>query len=305
MNITCKMKLTHNIYKCFSLIMSAVIGCICISCSEDAPGQGDENALLPEKTITIKVATRNLTAGTRSFGVSSISGTRALGTFEGEAADNELIHSCVVAFVDNDGIVAQVKELPDETTGKESREFNVLLKQGKYTAYAFANIDVTTLTGVNITQGKNIGDIAAALYDVKADELTEESLIPMSGYLSNIEVTANGSVKINNEEVTEATITVVRMVGKVEFEFTNRSAADITIKQISFKPGAEGDVKLLPTWTAPYTTLEKPDMTLTGITIGKEITRTYTSGITIPKNGEENEGDENVKSCGIYVREVV
>lgn len=277
------MKRTRCIYtfKDLGQVLVALMGLMGFCCSEDFSERGDEGASQAKDGIQVTVATKDIA-------------TRALGTFEGTAADNELIHSCVVAFVKEDGTVAEVKVLDESQTGVESKDFNVILSAGEYKAYAFANITTSTLIGLKFTKDASFGDVDAALYDVDADNLTQSSNIPMSGYLTDIEVASNGSVKIGGVTKTEVTITVVRMVGKLEFQFTNNSASDITVTELSFKPGASGNIKLLPTWGSDNK-LASPDMT--DATVG-QITKA--PSLTL-NTTEENKN----KKYAFYVREVV
>ncbi len=226
------MKLTDIIRQRLALLLVAAMGFACFSCSEDVSERADEPVLPQNKSIAVTVATKDIA-------------TRAMGTFTADALPNELIHSCFVVFVNADGTVAEVVDLPS-SAGVPSQEFNVVLKQGKYDVYAFANILKTSLSSLKVTKGETFGNIAAATYDVNAKTLTASDNIPMSGFLNNMEVAANGTVKIGDIPKNEVTIQVTRMVGKLEFQFTNASTSDITVTEVSFKPTAKGEVKLLP-----------------------------------------------------------
>ncbi len=317
------MKLTHNIQNFLPRLLMVMLGWMCFSCSEDVSEQGGDLNGLPQGAVTVKVVTRDLATATRSLSRAG----QPSGTFAGSATDNELIHSCVVVFVNTDGKVAKVKTLPAESqngveTGVDIKEFTVILESGNYQVYAFANISQDALKNLDLNGGGTINlgtenqtltitDIEESLFDVNATALTQTSHIPMSGYLTGIEITASNGVKINGTATSEVTIPVVRMVGKIEFQFTNNSTNTINIKEISFKPGATGKVKLLPTWEAGSEAAEEsansdaskklslPDMGLTGVTVGSEIKRSYTdmvigTGVTTKE-----------KSCALYVREVV
>lgn len=275
-----------------SLMVCLLTGFLCFSCADDAQGPEQEPGAKGE--VAVKIIASDLAGSTRSHSLNG--STRALTAFEGIASDNELIHSCAVAFVRTDGTVVEIKELPEAATGVESQEFTAVLEVGNYTVYAFANLDHTAIIALGAKGTKiNKADLDAALYDVKADNLTSASLIPMSGYLNDVAVAANGSVTVNGTASKNVTVKVVRMVGKMEFSFTNNSTSDITVKNISVKPGAEGDIKLLPTWGAS-SALALPDMT--GATVGKTISKTLSS-FTVG-TGDETKN----KSFAFYLREV-
>lgn len=274
------MTLTRNLHKTLTLLLTATMLWLCGACSDDAPGP-DNNGPSATAGLTIKVSAKDLGCA-----------TRALSPFEAEAADNELIHTCDVVFV-KDGTVSRIDTLPEATTGVGKEEFNVILPAGSYQVYAFANLDISSL--IKKDDKLSLEAVQALTYDVKADDLTSTSAIPMSGYLTDVVVSANGSVTVDGTATTEVTIPVVRMVGKLEFEFKNTSDGDITIKEISFKPGATGAVKLLPTWSG--SALADPDMT--GATVGAAISH-------IPASAQVgNSEDANTLSCSFYVREVV
>ncbi len=248
------MKLTHCIYKGLASLLTAAMGLACQSCSEDISGGGEDILTQPKGHFTLTIAAKDVaTRGT---------------TFTGDAADNELIHTCVVAFVkEDDGTVVEVLQLPENTSGVDKQEFTVELGAGSYLAYAFANIDTSTLTGLHFTKGENFGDVDTEKFDV-ASYLTSSSRIPMSGLLEDIEVESDGTVKVGEDEMDDVVIPVIRMVGKLEFQFTNDSSSDITVTGITFKPTATGAVNLLPSasistgTTDPYGVSKEPDLTI-------------------------------------------
>lgn len=266
----------------------AVVGLV--SCSEDVTERGlEEPASQPDMGIRVTVATNEIS-------------TRALTSFEADAADNELIHTCVVAFVDEEsGKVAKVLDLPANSTGVDKQEFLVFLNEGTYRAYAFANFTDANLSSLNLKEDTELTleDFEKLTMEVGADGLTLESLIPMSGYLKEIEVAKNGTVKLYGSAATVITIPVVRMVGKLEFQFSNDSSTDITITEISVKPKATGEVELLPTWKEFGKTVESPD--ITGMIFGDSITKTPSEFTIEGKDGEEIK----TKNFAFYVREVV
>ncbi len=290
------MKLTHNIYNAFTCLLVAMMGWICFSCSDDVDGGGVDER--PQARVTMAVVAKD------------VASTRALGDFD--AQSNELIHSCVVAFVKADGTVAEVVRCSEEETGRSEREISVTLSAGEYTAYAFANIpeaNLTDLVANLLTKNSKItiADLTSARYDVKADKLTADSQIPMSGFLAEIEVLANGKVKVADTEKTVIEIPVVRMVGKLEFSFKNTTAQNITIKSIEVKPTASGEISLFPTLDAEGKF--KPYYEETTTSFGSKTVDFETEnppGWIIEPTVEPTEGntDPEVKSFSFYLREV-
>ncbi len=229
------MKLTHCIYKGLASLLTAAMGLAFQSCSEDVAGGEDNIQTQPKGQLRVTVATRD-------------AATRGMTEFTEAAADNELIHTCVVAFVKEDGTVVNVLALPKNSSGEKEQEFSVMLEAGSYRAYAFANFDETSIESLDLDEETELTleDFEKLTIDVKADEMTSSSLIPMSGTLQKIEVADNGTVKLNGSATTQVTIPVTRMIGKLEFQFANNSSSDITVTGITFKPSANGEVNLLP-----------------------------------------------------------
>lgn len=296
------MKPYRLIHKCLSYAIPALLGLAAISCSEDIPGSGKDKDNAPQFGVAMKVVATDPVA------------TRALTGFTTTAEDNELIHSCTVVFISTDDHkVTAVKPLDANTTGVASQEFSVMLPAGTYNAYAFANIDMSSLSYLNLTEESTItlDDLTAATFNVNADALTSSDNIPMSGYLADITVSETGSVTVAETETKEVEIPVVRMVGKMEFIFTNTSASPITVTEISVTPGATGDVPLLPGLADPAEADTNPIFTITrepsAFTIGtgndnksknfafylREVTSNHPTGsfpITIKyKNGDSDD----------------
>ncbi len=248
------MKLTNIIHRGLAQLLLAVIGFASFSCSEDVSERVDDPNSITEKGISVTVATKDIA-------------TRALESFDANADDNELIHTCVVVFVnETSGEVAKVLKVLDLAAteeGVDKKDFSVFLKEGTYSAYAFANFSETQLSSLKLVEESvlTLADFEKLTMEVGADDLTSASLIPMSGYLKKIEVAKDGKVKLNDILTSDITITVVRMVGKLEFSFSNESTSAITITEISVKPKATGAVGLLPTWKVFAKTLESPDTT--------------------------------------------
>lgn len=113
--------------------------------------------------------------------------------------------------------------------------------------------------------------------------------IPMCGFLKNIEVK-------NTVEETFS-IEVVRMVAKIEFQFTNKTAKEITVNSVSIDPVTSSAVSLMPNYSClgvkSYDPLVTPTPTY-GI-----LTYTPSSSITLPASTDAK------KNCFFYCKESV
>lgn len=183
-------------------------------------------------------------------------------------SDNELIQSWWVLFA-SDGRICAIAERAANGTSFESEKFSLTLNPGTYTVYAFANItrsQFETRYSYNLAQG------AALPAGFGNEKFTLEShydpgtIIPMSG---------SRSVSVTGRTGEIISIEVVRMLGKLEFEFRNDSQSDITFTGVSFGPLYKGAIPLYPAGVPG-----KPSL-LSGIT---ECTADYTfdQACTIP-----------------------
>ncbi len=163
-------------------------------------------------------------------------------TKAGEASD-ELINDWWIAFVDEDGIVKKIltrAQGSGNTDAVEREEFQLSLPQGKYKAYAFANItqsEIETLLGSAIAEGSAMPNISTATW-TKVGNIGEQ--IPMTGTL-DIDITAAGN---------GFSIEVVRLWAKLCFKFSTDMNQDITISKISMTPALTPAVNLLPNYAS-------------------------------------------------------
>lgn len=118
-----------------------------------------------------------------------------------------------------------------------------------------------------------------------------QSNIPMCGFLKNIEVK-------NTVEETFS-IEVVRMVAKIEFEFSNKTENEITINSVSLDPVTSSAVSLMPDYSClgikSYTPLADP------ISSYGLLTYSPASAITLTASNL----DDAQKNCFFYCKESV
>ncbi|MDE6696888.1 MAG: hypothetical protein K2K25_08405 [Muribaculaceae bacterium] len=232
--------------------------------------------------------------------------SRADGTPKDPENDNEKINDWLLVFSDTktntvQKIItrAEVKKTA-EMTPVEAETFRFILPSGHYNVYAFANIsaeELETAIGLSFSEGSKI---IPSVIDWKAwtTELNnwniDENPIPMSGFRKNIEV------KNTIEET--FSIEVVRMVAKVEFQFTNISGKKVSINEVSLDPVTTSEVSLFPRNSTGinYDHLGNTAFTaLNGAAYGV-VSQNYTTPVTVEASTEESAIS---KSASIYIKE--
>lgn len=232
--------------------------------------------------------------------------SRADGTPVDPENDNEKINDWLLIFSDTKTNTvrkiitrAEVKKTA-ERTPVEAETFRFILPSGHYNVYAFANIsaeELETATGLSFSEGSTI---VPSVIDGKiwTTELSNwninEKPIPMSGFCKNIEV------KNTIEET--FSIEVVRMVAKVEFQFSNFSGKTVSINGVSLDPVTTSDVSLFPRNSdgIGYTHLGNTAFTaLYGASYGV-VSQNFTAPLVVEANTEES---VITKSTSIYIKE--
>lgn len=158
------------------------------------------------------------------------------------AGANELINDWWVLLVDADGHIAATAQ--GSAASAERQEFKVEANTGTYTAYAFANISQSELASALGLSAATFDTGATLPADFDIRDINFEAImatdndVPMSGRLEDVRIT---------DRVHESfTIEVVRMWGKLEFEFSNSSNEDIKVLGVSFGPLQTGPIALFP-----------------------------------------------------------
>lgn len=207
---------------------------LCVSLFASCAEQ-DDNTINGGETVNA-----SFTVVTRSSGARAVSD---------EVPENELIKSWWIAFVDkNDGGIVRDIAQSDAALDPTEMDFvDILLPAGNYYAYAFANITPGLLaekTGITFTKGAKApshADIIGCEWSNMENGLGPDTDIPMSGWL---EINVKGNV---NEPYA---IEVIRMLAKIEFEFTNATGSDVTVTGITFGSLNTGKIPLMPGYAA-------------------------------------------------------
>ncbi len=169
--------------------------------------------------------------------------------------DNELIHDYTILFVNNVSTVCAIVERSESAaTGFEHEEFDVELNPGYYTVYAFANLtalpdNIRTAIG-SLSKGSALPeDFRSLTADFDAYAVAG-TLIPMSGVINGIEISSRPGVNTSIE--------VIRMLARVEFEFSNASSDPVDITGVTFGPVYSGNVTALPIFDGNSRDIARP-----------------------------------------------
>ena len=159
--------------------------------------------------------------------------TRATGDWLDPVSSKELIHNYWVVFVNQSGIVEELVTGFCGTEGKEEDTFRFLLPPGTYTVYAFANLDFNAL---NITKG-------AAL----PTSLSTKTLATTNGWNKDIPMSNNvqgQTVTVEEVENQSFEVELVRVMAKLQLDFTNSSEHQLDILGYEIYPLTKTNVSL-------------------------------------------------------------
>lgn len=181
-------------------------------------------------------------------------------------SDNELIKSWWMVFVDNQGVVQLILERPSDKTAPVAKEnVELSISNGKYTIYAFANINKADF---NISKGEAMPDLSGKTWTT-VGQIGDN--VPMTGKLEN--------VTIDNSSNTQVEVEVVRLWAKLRFLFTTDTEKEIKVSKITMTPALnETGVTLLP----DYTSLGKKPVLPDGVR-RSTLELTPTDGLTVTK----------------------
>lgn len=181
--------------------------------------------------------------------------TRATGTPEDAANNQELINDWWVLFVNNTGEIVKYIDRASTTklsTAVEREEFDLEIATGDYTAYSFANITKTQVeTAINtslggthsLTAGQTMPDLTNVTFDVSS---FNGAPVPPT---TNIPMTGRQSVRFASGGMQFIELEVIRMLAKMEFQYKNISSNDLIINSLSIKQVQKNSVPLLPNYT--------------------------------------------------------
>lgn len=162
--------------------------------------------------------------------------TRAWQDTNAETDNSEMMRNWTVVVVNSSGTVEKiVNQTPVEGKEEIDNITNVELTTGTKTFYSFANIDKSEITGWGIIEGNAMPDLSTKEYTIENGSIPAAG-IPMSNKQTlSIETTT-----------TSVDLIVVRMLAKMKFQFTNKTAAAIKINSITLSEITTGPVYLLP-----------------------------------------------------------
>lgn len=225
--------MTHakNIFTYMLALFStlAIVGCSFEEDHADCQGKGDGEKMQVELRLTASANSL-----TRSYSTSD-GVTRASWVDTNAAREGEMMHNCFVVIVQNDKIQSIVQR--DFTEEVEQTSLKAKAELGDATFYSFANI---TPAELGITMTTTPAEIESKYYKVEGNTTTLSTKgIPMSN---------KQTVYISSKKQ-QVDLEVIRMMAKVELNFTNDTGYDLSIKSVKLTDitdNAANNVSLLP-----------------------------------------------------------
>lgn len=225
--------MTHakNIFTYMLALFStlAIVGCSFEEDHADCQGKGEGEKMQVELRLTASANSL-----TRSYSTSD-GVTRASWVDTNAAREREMMHNCFVVIVQNDKIQSIVQR--DFTEEVEQTSLKAKAELGNATFYSFANI---TPAELGITMTTTPAEIESKYYKVEGNTTTLSTKgIPMSN---------KQTVNITSKKQ-QVDLEVIRMMAKVELNFTNDTGYDLSIKSVKLTDitdNAADNVSLLP-----------------------------------------------------------
>lgn len=225
--------MTHakNIFTYMLALFStlAIVGCSFEEDHADCQGKGEGEKMQVELRLTASANSL-----TRSYSTSD-GVTRASWVDTNAAREGEMMHNCFVVIVQNGKIQSIVQR--DFTEEVEQTSLKAKAELGNATFYSFANI---TPAELGITMTTTPAEIESKYYNVEGNttQLSANG-IPMSN---------KQTVNITSKKQ-QVDLEVIRMMAKVELNFTNDTGYDLSIKSVKLTDitdNAANNVSLLP-----------------------------------------------------------
>lgn len=225
--------MTHakNIFTYMLALFStlAIVGCSFEEDHADCQGKGEGEKMQVELRLTASANSL-----TRSYSTSD-GVTRASWVDTNAAREGEMMHNCFVVIVQNGKIQSIVQR--DFTEEVEQTSLKAKAELGNATFYSFANI---TPAELGITMTTTPTEIESKYYKVEGNTQTLSTKgIPMSN---------KQTVNITSKKQ-QVDLEVIRMMAKVELNFTNDTGYDLSIKSVKLTDitdNAADNVSLLP-----------------------------------------------------------
>lgn len=207
----------------------AIVGCSFEEDHADCQGKGEGEKMQVELRLTASANSLTRSCST-SDGV-----TRELWVDTNAAREGEMMHNCFVVIVQNGKIQDIVQR--DFTEEVEQTSLKAKAELGNATFYSFANI---TPAELGITMTTTPTEIESKYYKVEGNtaQLSAKG-IPMSN---------KQTVNITSKKQ-QVDLEVIRMMAKVELNFTNDTGYDLSIKSVKLTDitdNAANNVSLLP-----------------------------------------------------------
>ena len=226
--------MTHakNIFTYMLALFStlAIVGCSFEEDHADCQGKGEGEKMQVELRLTASANSLTRSCST-SDGV-----TRASWVDTNAAREGEMMHNCFVVIVQN-GKIQDIVEKNDFTEEVEQTSLKAKAELGNATFYSFANI---TPAELGITMTTTPAEIESKYYKVEGNTQTLSTKgIPMSN---------KQTVNITNKKQ-QVDLEVIRMMAKVELNFTNDTGYDLSIKSVKLTDITDNvadNVSLLP-----------------------------------------------------------
>lgn len=225
--------MTHakNIFTYMLALFStlAIVGCSFEEDHADCQGKGEGEKMQVELRLTASANSL-----TRSYSTSD-GVTRASWVDTNAAREGEMMHNCFVVIVQNGKIQDIVQR--DFTEEVEQTSLKAKAELGNATFYSFANI---TPAELGITMTTTPAEIESKYYKVEGNttQLNAKG-IPMSN---------KQTVNITSKKQ-QVDLEVIRMMAKVELNFTNDTGYNLSIKSVKLTDitdNAANNVSLLP-----------------------------------------------------------
>ena len=225
--------MTHakNIFTYMLALFStlAIVGCSFEEDHADCQGKGEGEKMQVELRLTASANSL-----TRSYSTSD-GVTRASWVDTNAAREGEMMHNCFVVIVQNGKIQSIVQR--DFTEEVEQTSLKAKAELGNATFYSFANI---TPADLGITMTTTPAEIESKYYKVEGNTQTLSTKgIPMSN---------KQTVNITSKKQ-QVDLEVIRMMAKVELNFTNDTGYNLSIKSVKLTDitdNADNNVSLLP-----------------------------------------------------------
>lgn len=225
--------MTHakNIFTYMLALFStlAIVGCSFEEDHADCQGKSEGEKMQVELRLTASANSL-----TRSYSTSD-GVTRASWVDTNAAREGEMMHNCFVVIVQNGKIQDIVQR--DFTEEVEQTSLKAKAELGNATFYSFANI---TPAELGITMTTTPTEIESKYYKVEGNTQTLSAKgIPMSN---------KQTVNITSKKQ-QVDLEVIRMMAKVELNFTNDTGYDLSIKSVKLTDitdNAANNVSLLP-----------------------------------------------------------